>query len=166
VLGHQIFDLLGLLLQPALMFAWLYVLTLPNVSAVTYYSTLALVGWYTSGLGYLVSTVPLVVHVLHPVPEAQCEERFVFSWSRSSWFGVVYVFAVVWSMLWIAQRVCVSPCLTATRSAECVSDDVLQHAGTRGMVHFRPGLSGKDKNWLFVCFMHVCFEYVQVLMVR
>jgi hypothetical protein len=55
VLGHQIFDLLGLLLQPALMFAWLYVLTLPSVSAGTYYSTLALVGWYTSGLGYLVS---------------------------------------------------------------------------------------------------------------
>jgi hypothetical protein len=61
VLGHQIFDLLGLLLQPALMFAWLYVLTLPNVSAVTYYSTLALVGWYTSGLGYLVSTMPVVL---------------------------------------------------------------------------------------------------------
>jgi hypothetical protein len=55
VLGHQIFDLLGLLLQPALMFAWLYVLTLPSVSAFTYYSSLALVGWYTSGLGYLVS---------------------------------------------------------------------------------------------------------------
>jgi hypothetical protein len=57
VLGHQIFDLLGLLLQPALMFAWLYVLTLPSVAALTYYSTLALVGWYTSSLGYLVSTM-------------------------------------------------------------------------------------------------------------
>ncbi|WIA38572.1 hypothetical protein OEZ86_001885 [Tetradesmus obliquus] len=55
VLGHQLFDLLGLLLAPALMFAWLYVLTLPSVSAGTYYSSLALVGWYTSGLGYLVS---------------------------------------------------------------------------------------------------------------
>jgi uncharacterized membrane protein YesL len=34
---------------------------LPNVSAGTYYSTLALVGWYTSGLGYLVSTMPVVL---------------------------------------------------------------------------------------------------------
>lgn len=57
VVGHQVFDILALLLQPALFFAWLYVLTLPPIGAVTYYSVLVLVGWYTSGLGYLVSIV-------------------------------------------------------------------------------------------------------------
>jgi hypothetical protein len=32
VFGHQVFDLLGLLLHPATFYAWLYVLTLSQVS--------------------------------------------------------------------------------------------------------------------------------------
>lgn len=41
--------------QPALFFAWLYVMTLPPMSALTYYLVLVAVGWYTSGLGFLIS---------------------------------------------------------------------------------------------------------------
>jgi hypothetical protein len=55
VFGHQIFDCLGLLLHPALFFAWLYVLTLSPVPAGAYYMALVAVGWYCSGVGYLVS---------------------------------------------------------------------------------------------------------------
>jgi ABC-type phosphate/phosphonate transport system ATPase subunit len=55
VYGHQIFDILGLLIHPALFFAWMYVLTLTPVPWWSYYIVLLVVGWYTSGLGYLVS---------------------------------------------------------------------------------------------------------------
>ncbi|KAF8061902.1 ABCG21 [Scenedesmus sp. PABB004] len=55
VLGHVLFDLLGLLLQPLVFFSSLYVLTLPLVPPRAYLSVLVLVGWYCSGVGYLVS---------------------------------------------------------------------------------------------------------------
>lgn len=55
VLGHQLIDLVGLMLHPILFFAWMYVLTLTPVPAWSYFTTLAVVGIYTSGLGYLVS---------------------------------------------------------------------------------------------------------------
>lgn len=55
VFGHQLFDLLGLLLHPATFYAWLYVLTLSQVPMWSYYTVLVLLGWYTSGIGYLVS---------------------------------------------------------------------------------------------------------------
>lgn len=48
-----------LLLHPAVFFAWLYVLTLTHVPAWSYYIVLLVVGWYTSGLGYLVSNFHL-----------------------------------------------------------------------------------------------------------
>jgi hypothetical protein len=54
VFGHQVFDMLSLLLHPALFFAWLYVLTLSPVPAYAYYMALVAIGWYTSGVGYLV----------------------------------------------------------------------------------------------------------------
>lgn len=57
VFGHQIIDLVGLVLHPMLFFAWMYVLTLTPVPAWSYFTTLAAVGVYTSGLGYLVSHV-------------------------------------------------------------------------------------------------------------
>ncbi|KAF6261487.1 hypothetical protein COO60DRAFT_775152 [Scenedesmus sp. NREL 46B-D3] len=55
VFGHQAFDILGLLLHPAAFYSWLYVLTLSQVPMWSYYFVLVLLGWYTSGLGYLVS---------------------------------------------------------------------------------------------------------------
>ncbi|KAF8058431.1 ABCG25 [Scenedesmus sp. PABB004] len=55
VVGHMLFDVVGLLLHPALFFAWLYVVTLSPVPPLTYYSTIVVVGWYASGMGYLVS---------------------------------------------------------------------------------------------------------------
>eukprot|EP00775_Hariotina_reticulata_P007451 gene7451-7661_t len=55
VFGHQIHDFIGLLLHPAVFFAWLYVLTLTTVPAWSYYLVLLLIGGYTTGLGYLVS---------------------------------------------------------------------------------------------------------------
>jgi hypothetical protein len=54
VFGHQIFDMVGLMLHPLLFFAWIYVLTLTPVPAWSYFTTLVVVGFYTSGLGYLV----------------------------------------------------------------------------------------------------------------
>lgn len=54
VLGHQIFDMVGLMLHPMLFFAWIYVLTLTPVPQWSYFTTLVAVGFYTSGLGYLV----------------------------------------------------------------------------------------------------------------
>jgi hypothetical protein len=54
VFGHQIFDMVGLMLHPLLFFAWIYVLTLTSVPAWSYFTTLVVVGFYTSGLGYLV----------------------------------------------------------------------------------------------------------------
>lgn len=54
VFGHQVIDMVGLVLHPLLFFAWMYVLTLTPVPAETYLLTLGLVGFYTSGLGYLV----------------------------------------------------------------------------------------------------------------
>lgn len=58
VFGHQVIDMVGLVLHPLLFFAWMYVLTLTPVPAETYLSTLGLVGFYTSGLGYLVRPMP------------------------------------------------------------------------------------------------------------
>ncbi len=55
VFGHQLTDLVGLMLHPILFFSWMYVLTLTPVPAWSYFTTLASVGFYTSGLGYLVS---------------------------------------------------------------------------------------------------------------
>jgi hypothetical protein len=55
VFGHQLIDLVGLMLHPILFFSWMYVLTLTPVPAWSYFTTLAVVGIYTSGLGYLVS---------------------------------------------------------------------------------------------------------------
>jgi hypothetical protein len=63
VAGHMMFDLLGLLLHPALFFAWLYVLTLSHVPAYAYYMALVSVGGYTSGVGYLVSDCSYAVAV-------------------------------------------------------------------------------------------------------
>lgn len=57
VLGHQLHDVIGLVMHPALFYAWLYVMTLSPIPAACYYSVLVCVGWYTSGLGYLVRLV-------------------------------------------------------------------------------------------------------------
>lgn len=46
--------MMGMVLHPLLFFAWMYVLTLTPVPADVYLLTLCLVGFYTSGLGYLV----------------------------------------------------------------------------------------------------------------
>lgn len=54
VFGHQLYELLGLLLHPLVFFIWMYVLTLTQVPVWSYYLTLFLVGYYTSSLGYLV----------------------------------------------------------------------------------------------------------------
>ena len=55
VFGHQLVDLVGLMLHPMLFFAWMYVLVLTPVPAWSYFTTLTAVSIYTSGLGYLVS---------------------------------------------------------------------------------------------------------------
>lgn len=55
VFGHQLIDLVGLMLHPMLFFAWMYVLVLTPVPAWSYFTTLTAVSIYTSGLGYLVS---------------------------------------------------------------------------------------------------------------
>lgn len=54
VFGHQCYEIVSLLLHPLFFFAWMYVLTLTPVPAWSYYITLVVVGFYTSGLGYLV----------------------------------------------------------------------------------------------------------------
>ncbi len=54
VFGHQLFDMVGLMLHPILFFAWIYVLTLTPLPTWSYFTTLVVVGFYTSGLGYLV----------------------------------------------------------------------------------------------------------------
>lgn len=63
VFGHQLLDLVGLMLHPLMFFAWMYVLTLTPVPALAYYLTLAVVGFYTSGLGYLVRLLLRSFHV-------------------------------------------------------------------------------------------------------
>lgn len=50
----QVVDMFGLLLHPLLFYAWMYVLTLTPVPAWSYFTTLVAVGFYTSGIGYLV----------------------------------------------------------------------------------------------------------------
>ena len=57
VLGRQLFDLLNLTLQTALFLGWLYVLVVPPIGSLPYFSVLLAVAWYSSGLGYLVSIV-------------------------------------------------------------------------------------------------------------
>lgn len=69
VFGHQIFDIAAMLLHPALFYAWMYVLTLSPVPAWSYYIVLLVVGWYTTGLGYLVSiflTICSKINLSHP----------------------------------------------------------------------------------------------------
>lgn len=61
VFGHQLYDLVGVFLHPALFFAWMYVLTLTQVPAWSYYVTLLVVGFYTTSLGYLVSVLCAVM---------------------------------------------------------------------------------------------------------
>lgn len=87
VVGHQIFDILALVLQPALFFAWLYVLTLPPIGAVTYYSVLMLVGWYTSGLGYLVSVGTSLSWLLSAMCCCCCD---ICSLARSVMYQFIY----------------------------------------------------------------------------
>lgn len=75
VFGHHLFDLIGLLLHPALFFAWMYVLTLTPVPAWSYYIVLLVVGYYTSGLGYLVSDMsPLNAQAVLKW-QASCSEK-------------------------------------------------------------------------------------------
>jgi hypothetical protein len=55
VLGRQVYDLLPLALQTLVFLCWMYIMAYPPLPLQSYYTILLLVGWYVTGLAYLVA---------------------------------------------------------------------------------------------------------------
>jgi hypothetical protein len=79
----------------------------------------------------------LVVHLLY-----RC---LLWHWSRSPWYVVMYVVQYCCQYCALPSG-CASALAVRAHTAQHGSTDLLQHTGTRWVVHIRPGLLGKRRN--------------------